>query len=104
VVWSWRLAFLARSLNTQPRLSSSYSLCARGWQMAKEHELQRRNVEDVLGGAEAWANADRTQISCPECGHDKAYFMQVQIRSAEEPLTVFYKCSKPACGYRWKEG
>ena len=77
---------------------------AGGLQMAKEHELQRKDVDDVLGGSEAWANVDRTQADCPECSHDKAYFMQIQIRSADEPMTTFYKCCKPQCSHRWKEG
>lgn len=30
---------------------------------------------------------------CPACGHRRAYFMQLQIRSADEPMTTFYKVS-----------
>lgn len=38
---------------------------------------------------------------CPKCEHDRAYFMQIQTRSADEPMTTFYKCCK--CGHRWRE-
>jgi len=38
---------------------------------------------------------------CPKCEHMKAYFMQIQTRSADEPMTTFYKCC--SCGHRWKE-
>ena len=38
---------------------------------------------------------------CPHCEHNKAYFMQKQIRSADEPMTIFYKCVE--CGGRWNE-
>ena len=31
---------------------------------------------------------------CPRCGHDKAYFKTMQIRSADEPESRFYRCVK----------
>uniref|UniRef100_A0A7S2STF7 DNA-directed RNA polymerase subunit n=1 Tax=Rhizochromulina marina TaxID=1034831 RepID=A0A7S2STF7_9STRA len=56
----------------------------------------KKKVDDVLGGAKAWENVDKTEHRCPACGHDEAYFMQIQIRSADEPMSSFYKCVK--CG------
>ena len=38
---------------------------------------------------------------CPKCEHNRAYFMQMQTRSADEPMTTFYKCCE--CGHRWKD-
>ncbi|KAG7876607.1 hypothetical protein KL905_005333 [Ogataea polymorpha] len=66
-------------------------------------ELPRKQVDDVLGGEGAWDNVDQTVTQCPveSCGFDKAYFFQLQIRSADEPMTTFYKCCK--CGHRWRE-
>ena len=60
--------------------------------------LERKEVDDVLGGKEAWENVDQTDSQCPveSCGSVRAYFMQIQIRSADEPMTTFYKCVK--CG------
>ena len=78
----------------------------------------------MLGGPDAWKNADQTEgaaeppcIPCPlgrtprvhsraaatcsKCGHDRAYYQQLQIRSADEPMTTFYKCT--SCGTRWRE-
>jgi DNA-directed RNA polymerase III subunit RPC11 len=63
--------------------------------------LKQKQIDDVLGGDEAWANVDATQTECPECSHKKAYFMQKQIRSADEPMTTFYKCCD--CGNQWRE-
>ncbi|AHC50681.1 DNA-directed RNA polymerase subunit M [Sulfolobus acidocaldarius SUSAZ] len=40
-------------------------------------------------------------ISCPSCGNDEAYFWILQTRSADEPATRFYKCTK--CGKVWRE-
>ncbi|KYG44220.1 hypothetical protein M433DRAFT_155831 [Acidomyces richmondensis BFW] len=60
-------------------------------------------AEDVLGGKDAWANVDVTPTRCPSdtCDSQSAYFRQVQIRSADEPMTTFFKCVK--CGTDWRE-
>ncbi|CZT17147.1 related to RNA polymerase III subunit C11 [Ramularia collo-cygni] len=60
-------------------------------------------VEDILGGAESWKNVDKTEAKCPTetCDSRMAYFRQVQIRSADEPSTSFYKCVK--CTREWRE-
>lgn len=63
----------------------------------------RKVVDDILGGAAAWENVDRTAAVCPnvKCGYGEAFFMQMQIRSADEPMSVFYKCCK--CGNQWND-
>ena len=38
---------------------------------------------------------------CPHCENKLAYFKQIQVRSADEPMTTFYKCTE--CGGRWNE-
>jgi len=55
--------------------------------------MKRKQVDDVMGGEGAWDNVDNTEAQCPvqECGGDRAYFYMVQIRSADEPMTTFYK-------------
>ena len=85
-----------------------------------------KEVDDVLGGSAAWENVDETNgrtyshivfalrmlndphslftlptETCPKCRNLKAYFMQMQTRSADEPMTIFFKCTN--CGHRWKE-
>ncbi|KAJ4439009.1 DNA-directed RNA polymerase III subunit RPC10 [Periplaneta americana] len=62
-----------------------------------------KEVDDVLGGAAAWDNVDSTEERCPKCSHPRAYFMQIQTRSADEPMTTFYKCCNHQCGHRWRE-
>lgn len=64
-------------------------------------KIKKKEVDDVLGGAEAWENVDRTTVDCPFCNHDQAYFKQIQIRSADEPSTIFYKCTK--CMGQWND-
>ena len=38
---------------------------------------------------------------CPYCEHDVAYFQQIQIRSADEPMTTFYRCAN--CERIWSD-
>jgi DNA-directed RNA polymerase subunit M len=42
-----------------------------------------------------------TDNTCKKCGHKKAYFWELQTRSADEPATRFYKCEK--CKTIWRE-
>ena len=48
--------------------------------------------------------AHSTSATCPKCENNRAYFMQIQIRSADEPSSIFYKCCKHECGHQWREG
>ncbi|BDD60712.1 RNA polymerase III C11 subunit [Monascus purpureus] len=65
--------------------------------------MKGKEVEDVFGGSKEFENADTVATQCPaeNCGGDRAYFFQLQIRSADEPMTTFLKCTK--CGARWRE-
>jgi len=64
-------------------------------------KIKKKTVDDILGGADAWENVDRTAARCPQCSHDSAYFMQIQIRSADEPSTTYYRCCK--CSKQWND-
>ncbi|RIA98119.1 putative Rpc11-DNA-directed RNA polymerase III subunit C11 [Glomus cerebriforme] len=65
--------------------------------------LKRKEVDDVLGGEEGWKNVDSTEVTCPKCEHPRAYFMQIQTRSADEPMSIFYKCCNHECQHQWNE-
>jgi DNA-directed RNA polymerase subunit M len=41
-----------------------------------------------------------TQVECPKCGNDTAYWWMVQTRSGDEGTTQFYRCTK--CSYTWR--
>lgn len=47
------------------------------------------------------AQGAKAPAVCPQCTHGEAYFYQIQIRSADEPMTAFYSCCK--CNFRWRE-
>ncbi|KAI0030531.1 hypothetical protein K488DRAFT_54045 [Vararia minispora EC-137] len=71
-------------------------------QMTSRTRLQRKAVDDVLGGEDAWKNADSTNaFPCPKCDSPRAYYYQLQIRSADEPMTT---CICTACFHQWREG
>lgn len=55
--------------------------------------IKKKEAEDILGGKNAWDNVDKTSVQCPneKCRNDEAYWYQLQIRSADEPMTAFYK-------------
>ncbi|KZV64760.1 hypothetical protein PENSPDRAFT_690471 [Peniophora sp. CONT] len=72
-------------------------------QMTSRTHLKRKVVDDVLGGDEQWKNADSTDAyACPKCNNERAYYYQLQIRSADEPMTTFLRCT--ACAHQWREG
>ena len=45
------------------------------------------------------ANKATVAENCPECNHGLAEFYTMQLRSADEGQTVFYKCL--ACAHKW---
>lgn len=42
-----------------------------------------------------------TKAECKKCGNVKAYYWMMQTRSADEPSTRFYRCTK--CNHTWRE-
>lgn len=63
--------------------------------MYSRRYFKRKEREDVFGGAGAWDNADKTPVQCnnSSCSGKEAAFYQIQIRSADEPMTSFFKVS-----------
>ena len=40
------------------------------------------------------------EIECEKCGNKEAVWWMLQTRSADEPTTQFYRCTK--CSYTWR--
>lgn len=64
--------------------------------------------EDASAVAGASASAEGGQVMTIPCQNEdspcdstKAYYIQIQMRSADEPATVFFKCVK--CGHQWRQ-
>ncbi|CDS43210.1 RNA polymerase III [Echinococcus multilocularis] len=65
-------------------------------------DMRLRLEEDaVFSTADAYSSSAQIEEKCPKCGHNRAYFVQMQTRSADEPSTTKYSCMK--CLYVWTE-
>lgn len=43
----------------------------------------------------------KTEMRCPECNHNKAYYWLAQTRSSDEAETQFFRCVK--CSHQWRQ-
>ncbi|VVA89680.1 unnamed protein product [Arabis nemorensis] len=69
-------------------------------EIKKKQLLVKKSIERVVTEEDIPTEAE-TEAPCPRCGHNKAYFKSMQIRSADEPESRFYRCLK--CNLTWRE-
>eukprot|EP01080_Neovahlkampfia_damariscottae_P010587 gene10587-3105_t len=64
--------------------------------------LKTKQVDDVIESGD-FKNAQIAEEKCPQsdCDSREAAFICFQTRSADEPMTEFYKCTK--CGFQWRQ-
>lgn len=43
----------------------------------------------------------KTNIKCPKCENNEAFWIMRQMRGSDEPESRFYTCTK--CNYKWRE-
>ncbi len=43
----------------------------------------------------------KTNVTCPKCAHNEAFWVLRQTRAADEPETRIYRCTK--CSHSWRE-
>ncbi|KAG5293336.1 hypothetical protein I7I53_02132 [Histoplasma capsulatum var. duboisii H88] len=43
----------------------------------------------------------RIQVDCQKCDSKEVTWSEMQLRSADEGSTIFYRC--PKCGHRWQD-
>ena len=73
----------------------------------KEDTQTKKVVEEdvselnVLEGSEGEETLPTIKIECEKCGHDEAVWWMLQTRSADEPTTQFYRCTK--CNHTWRD-
>ncbi|URE08472.1 hypothetical protein MUK42_03757, partial [Musa troglodytarum] len=96
------------SLHSFPSLLFPVSLFTLGVgllspQIVIKHNLVKKELEHIFSGADSMKFAPKTQATCPRCHHGEAFFRQMQIRSADEPMTTFYRCCNERCNYEWRD-
>ena len=67
-------------------------------------KVRRRGVAAVTvieKGGEEKVLPVTTEVVCPKCGAREAYYWSLQTRSADDPMTQFFRCKK--CGHTWRE-
>ena len=74
--------------------------CSADTKKTKEEEetVSELNVLDENEGKEALPSI---KIDCEKCGNDEAVWWMLQTRSADEPTTQFYRCTK--CSHTWRD-
>ncbi len=55
---------------------------------------------NVFEGDEGEEAHPTIKIDCEKCGNDEAVWWMLQTRSADEPTTQFYRCTK--CKHTWR--
>lgn len=76
----------------------SYSVTEKEKVMLTEVMEKARRVEVV---DKKMNTLPKTEMECPKCKHNIAYFWTMQTRAGDEAETRFFECTK--CGHRWRE-
>jgi DNA-directed RNA polymerase subunit M len=70
-------------------------------------DLQKKTIQEesteafnVFAENEGEEALPTIKIECGSCGNDEAVWWMLQTRSADEPTTQFYRCTK--CKYTWR--
>lgn len=63
----------------------------------KEKTDKAKKIEIIDKGIDV---LPQTDIKCPKCGNDKAFYWLVQTRASDEGETQFFRCTK--CNHIWR--
>ena len=65
--------------------------------------IETQRFDDVIETTEDAADErmPTAEVTCEQCGNDRAWYTIKQTGAADEPPTRFFKCTE--CGYRWRE-
>ena len=66
----------------------------------KTKEAETKSEINVLDENEGKETLPTIKIDCEKCGNNEAVWWMLQTRSADEPTTQFYRCTK--CNHTWR--
>jgi transcription elongation factor S-II len=90
---------LARALTTKAFVNMTpQQMWPEHWYEAYRKAEVRRMAREARGG---YADAPDGAYTCSKCKSRKTTYTAIQIRSADEPMTIFVRCLK--CGKSWKD-
>ena len=70
--------------------------------LPEEIESEPTSTIKVVGdNEEKIMTMPSTNVDCPKCGHNTAFWWFLQTRSGDEPPTQFFRCEK--CGHTWRQ-
>jgi len=64
------------------------------WQKERQRYFPEVEEELIMEG--------QSLLQCPKCKKYKVDFYTKQTRGADEPETIFARCTLPSCGHRWR--
>ncbi|KAI8027415.1 DNA-directed RNA polymerase III subunit RPC10 [Camellia lanceoleosa] len=76
--------------------------CETKVKIKRRQHLVKKEIEPIFS-KDDMKNGPTTEATCPNCGFGKAVFQQMQIRSADEPMSTFYWCLNEKCRHQWRE-
>jgi len=86
--------------------SSTTAICPKcGYSESSAKEIKKETKEElskfnVVEGDEGKETLSTIKIDCEKCGNNEAVWWMLQTRSADEPTTQFYRCTK--CRHTWR--
>ena len=67
-----------------------------------QEKLEESNSDfTVVGEKDKTSLVSTIKLDCKKCGNGEAVWWMLQTRSADEPTTQFYRCTK--CSFTWRE-
>ncbi len=82
--------------------SCGYSSDGAELKIKESHKEESKDESKDLGVAEEKENLPVVEQKCPKCSHVKAFYWTLQMRSADESPTDFFRCEK--CKHTWRGG
>jgi DNA-directed RNA polymerase subunit M len=79
-----------------PKCSYSES----GSKEIKKKKNKDSSVINIFDKNEGKETLPSIKIDCEKCGNNEAVWWMLQTRSADEPTTQFYRCTK--CNHTWR--